>query len=1243
MHKITSDRTLRRTLFYLLFSTLIFTIVSCDILPLNMISVSHFSLTGLKVEYFETPLGIDVEKPRFSWQMCAPKGKRDYTQTAYQVIVKDPSGIVIWDTKKVTSGISVGIRYTGSALKETTKYNWSVTVWDQNEDNTTESSWFETGLMNADPGLSAWDGAKWIGGGDEDLVFYSHYLSVFKIQYTLQLDEASNSTKAGFLFGANDSRLLDKNMNIFGIETEQDGHYIKFELDISAVDGSDTGLAKLNIYRVGYAATDSEDIPFQSYNIKNSIINEENKYDKHHFLISSVFGQVTIIMDGNGSFASGSSEMRDAVRGGFGRSRGGGVSLNLNPVGRGGDYISFPMVADIGFSIDEGQKARFSNLAVTHYRSPSNKLFEEDLSTLSYDGIFAGFAESVNSGFSVKDGAYILNGGEEGTLIVADPSRNSMPMLRTEFLVKKSKIKKARLHITARGIYETYINGHRIGDDYFNPGLTQYNITHMYQTYDVTDMIITGSNNALGAWLGEGWWSGNYTFTGSNWNYFGDRQSLLAKLVITYHDGTTQIITTNDKDWKYYNDGPVVYGSFFQGEVYDAGKEKAIKGWCRASYNDSEWKQVVEVPLQGTAFLGKVGGGFGGRGRATVSINYDNMSLIGQIGDNAGIVKTIKAQSVNEVRPDIYVYDMGQNMVGIPRISITGAQAGDTIRIRYAEMLYPNMDEYKENAGMVMLENIRAAHAQDSYILKEGGNVIQPRFTFHGYRYIEITGIDKALPLNAVQGLVISSIKTLGASYETSNEKVNRLWKNIVWSQYGNFLSIPTDCPQRNERMGWSGDISVFSRTSTYLANVNQFFRRHMFAMRDTQSSNGRFSDVAPVGGGFGGILWGSAGVTIPWEAYMQYNDVGLLEEHYDAMAAYVDYLSTTINEDTGLSSDGQLGDWLGPQNRRLGTAYLATAYHIYDIWIVATTAEILGKDEDAQKYWEMYNERKEFFNSKFTNENNQTLRLGGGRRGPFGGRGESEVGSVQVADTQTSYAVGLALGAFSDDKIPYMAKKLAETVRRENVDDQGVTCPSFSLMTGFIGTAWISKALSDYGYSDLAYKLLQNNQYPSWLYAIDQGATTIWERLNGFTIENGFGGNNSMNSFNHYSFGAVGQWMMAYSLGIQRDEPGFKKFILQPEPDPAGEMTWAEGYYDSMYGRIKSAWKVSDNKLLFVLTVPANTTATLYLPTISESFVKESGTLANEAEGVTYIKYEKGRAVYELKSGSYEFVSTLH
>jgi alpha-L-rhamnosidase len=288
--------------------------------------------------------------------------------------------------------------------------------------------------------------------------------------------------------------------------------------------------------------------------------------------------------------------------------------------------------------------------------------------------------------------------------------------------------------------------------------------------------------------------------------------------------------------------------------------------------------------------------------------------------------------------------------------------------------------------------------------------------------------------------------------------------------------------------------------------------------------------------------------------------------------------------------------------------------------------AKALNKDSDAEKYQKMYNERKEFFNRNFVNSDKKAIQGAGGK----------------LSDNQTSYAVGIALGAFNDENLPFMAKNLAETVIRENNDDDGILRPSMSLMTGFIGTAWISKALSDNGLIGLAYRMIENNKYPSWIYSVDQGATTIWERLNGYTIEKGFGGNNSMNSFNHYSFGAVGQWMMAYSLGIQRDELGFSKFILQPEPDPSGQMTWVKGYYDSMYGRISSEWKIENNLLIYNAVVPPNTSATLYLPASAVKSVKESGKPPKRSGGITFIKYESGKAVYELKSGNYRFNSRL-
>ncbi|MFC0274473.1 family 78 glycoside hydrolase catalytic domain [Metabacillus herbersteinensis] len=1189
-HVIFSKNILSITLIILLMVSMVISSLSPSASAKNNKS---FEVTNLMVDYTKTPIGTDVEKPSFSWQMSTESGSRGDLQTAYQIVIKDSKNKIVWDTKKVNSDVSLGIQYAGNELKATTRYNWTVTVWDQSGKTSSSNSWFETGLMNPDPNLSAWDGATWIGGGNDDLVFYSHYLSVFNVKYTLGLDKSS--TKAGFVLNANDSRMMDKNKNIYQIENGKNESYVKFELDVSDVDGTSTGLAKLKVYRVGFVESDSSSKPFSTVEIPQTLINNDNKNKPHDFHIWGTFGAYQVFIDGTNTATN---RVFNGV---------------LNPVGNNHDYLTHVgMLADIGFSVDAGQTASFKNVEVNHRRSPSNTLFKEELTTDVYSGIYSDAVNNVDSGLKINNGAYVVDGGTNGALIVADPSRNSMPMLRTEFTNDDKKIESARVYATARGVYEMYINGERVGEDYFNPGYTQYNLTHMYQTYDVTDMIKKG-DNAIGAMLGEGWWSGLLNY-GSNWNYFGDRQSLLAKLVITYKDGTNKVVTTNPTDWKYNNDGPVRYGSFFMGETYDATKESAINGWNNTAYNDSEWKSAVEVPLdKSTTWNG---------------YNYDKMQLIGQIGENASAVKTLTAKNVTEIRPGVYVYDMGQNMVGVPKITIKDGTAGNKITMRVAEVLYPDLPESRENVGMIMQENLRAALNQDTYISKEGSQVIKPRFTFHGYRYIEITGIDEALPLEAVQGVVISSIKDLDSSYKTSNPTVNKLWENITWSMRGNFLSIPTDTPARNERMGWGGDISVFSRTATYLDNVNQFFNRHMIANRDNQSAAGRFPDVAPVGPGFGGLLWGSAGMTVPWEAYQQYGDVSLLKEHYDAMKKYISYLDSTVNPTTGLVSDSRLGDWLSPENNKTGNDIIVTAYHVYDLWIMAKTAEALGETADAAGYWKDYKDRKAFFNTKFVDvKTKKTIKPAG-----------------IISDTQASYAVPLALDVFSDENIPYAADHLAAAVMRENTDDTGVTRPPYSLMTGFIGTASISQALSENGYNDVAYRLLQQTSYPSWLYSVKNGATTIWERLNSYTVEDGFGGNNSMNSFNHYSFGAVGAWMYNQSLGIQRDpnNPGFKHFILQPTPDPDGVMTWAEGHYDSMYGRINSAWKVKNGTFTYSATVPANTTATVYIPSNNVKTIKEGGQPIAEAEGVTFVEFKDGKAVYELEAGNYDFRSII-
>jgi len=1165
----------------------------------NTIALPNFQISNLKVENAVTPLGLDVPQPVFSWQMQTSGANRGCYQRTYQIIVTNNLGQEVWNTGKVNSGISINIKYKGENFKPETLYNWTVNVWNQKGKKYAAQSWFETGLMNpkmvTNTGTdkeTAWSGAKWIGGNANDMVLYSQYLPVFIINSTIQLDKILQSTKASFVYGANDHRLMDHNKNQYKLENKTDESYIQIELNFGRLNSDQN--AKLNIYRVGYHPNDKKDIPFKSFSISNSIINKENKYNPHKISVQSCLGVTKIYIDGN------SKENLVA-------------DVNLNPLGAGGDFIAFPVVGDIGFLVPKGEKAQFSNIEIKNYRSPSNVIFSENGHIAR---IFSAYKE-----ISVENNSYTVNGGNNGSFVLANPSHYSMPMLRTVFEIDSPKISKARLYVTARGIYDIYLNGKKVGNDYFNPGLTQYNKTHLYQTFDVTSYIQKG-NNALGAVLGEGWWSGGSTFAGENWNFFGDRQSILSKLVVTYSDGSEKIITSSPETWQYFNDGPVKYGSFFQGEVYDARKENAIEGWNTAQYDASSWYQAVAVgtngfvSLEGTANLPGIN-------------NFSDAQLIGQFGTTVKPVKELTAQSVKEVRPGVFLYDMGQNMVGVPKIAMDNVEKGKTIVLRYAEVLYPDLPEYKGSEDLLMLENVRAAMSQDIYITKGGRETINPRFTFHGYRYVEISGIDKPLKLTDVKGTVLSSIHELSSYYQTSNTLVNKLWKNITWSMYGNFLSIPTDCPQRNERLGWSGDISVFSRTAVHLADVKQFLRRHMLAMRDIQTKDGRFPDVAPIGVGFGETLWGSAGITVVWENYLQYGDLSLLEEHYDAMKSYANYLIADIDNQTGVLKEKErntwssLGDWLSLEDSKNEKTLFWEAYFIYDLDIMSKVAALLDKKKDELHFSEYYKQRKDFFNKTYIDK----------ATGKTSFRGK-------IIDTQTSYVLPFAFDVLTKDNSDLAIKQFVNSMQRENKTDQGVVCPPYSLMTGFIGTAWVNKALSDNGYSNVAYKLLQQSSYPSWLYPVSQGATTIWERLNSYTHKDGFGGNNRMNSFNHYAFGAVGAWMYNYSLGIVRDDnsPGFKYFVLQPEPDTTGQMTFANGYYDSMYGRIESSWEKKNGKYYFRFVVPANTNATLYLPALKENDV----TINGRKSGIKLLNIEKNKVVFKLESGEYKFETII-
>ena len=1111
-------------------------------------------LKALQVEYTTSPIAITTNHPRFTWQMDADDDRKGWRQTAYKIIVTDENGDVVWNSGKVKSDKSLNIPYNGSTLKPTTCYTWHLEVWNQKNQLMSASSSFETALqLSTDLNHSvttpsfyspqAWDGAKWIGRGNDAISFYAYYLPVFTITYNLQLDRSSGSTCASLLFGANDPRLMDANKNLLGACNENDSSYIRIELDIAPLKRMQP--AYLNVYRKGYKNKESSTKPIASFSIPEDIANSSNCYEPHLIKIDCNAGKAAFYID-NSPKALG--------------------KVTLNPTGKsGGDYIAYPVVGDMGYMLPAGQKATFSNVNIKCYRAPHNTIT------------------------SLQDSPITINGGSTGFMHTYKLKANAAPMLRSVFKTNDKKIRRARLYVTAHGIYDCYINGKRVGNAYFNPGSTQYDKTQTYQTFDVTGVLQSGTQNAIGAILSEGWWSGGSTYITDNWNFFGDRQALLAKLKIVYEDGTQQTVVSSPDTWQTYDNGPLQFGSFFQGEVYDARKEQNTYGWTTVAYNDAGWQKAVEIKEE--------------QFKAA-----PDFQLIADMAAPVMPVDTLAALNMEEVRPGVYVYDLGQNMAGVPLIKFGSLKPGTKVKLRFAETRYPDLPKYKDNQGMIMTENLRVAMCQDIYVAKGSGEeTFSPRFTSHGFRYIEITGIDHALPQKDVKAIAISSMPCVSSEYSCSNADVSRLWLNTLWSTRSNFMSIPTDCPQRNERLGWMGDISVFSRTATFLTDAVSFLRRYLIAVRDLQTPEGKYPDVAPTGCGFGGLLWGSAGITMPWELYQQYSDLDMLREHYPSMKRYMEYITDKcIDKKSGIIVQnrqwGDLGDWLSLEDKLNDKSLIWECYYIYDLDIMQKMASVLGKTEDAELYAHRAAERRAFFNNTYVDaKTGKTL---------FSAFDEKRKG--QEVNTQTSYVLPLVFGVVEGKMKDLMTDNL-----RQSILHNSQQYPSYSLLTGFIGTAWICKALSDCGMSDIAYRMLQQEDFPSWLYPVKNGATTIWERLNSYTEKDGFGSNNSMNSFNHYSFGAVVSWMYNHSLGIERDEnsPGFKHFFLKPEPDPTGMMTHAEGYYDSMYGRIKSSWQRKDDTTIYRFTIPANSSATLLLPTT------------------------KGIKQKELVSGSYEFV----
>lgn len=752
------------------------------------------------------------------------------------------------------------------------------------------------------------------------------------------------------------------------------------------------------------------------------------------------------------------------------------------------------------------------------------------------------------------------------------------PFLRRAFTLD-APVAQARLYITALGLYECTINGQRIGQDFFTPGWTDYRQRVQYQVYDVTNALREG-DNVIGVILGDGWYCGHVAWAGRQ-NY-GDRPKLLAQLMITHADGSTQTISSN-RSWRYAF-GPILESDMLHGESYDARLE--FPGWTMPGFDDSAWQPVELFAPPDIALVATRG--------PTVQRHEELRP----------IQPPTAFRSHQATR---WVFDLGQNMVGWVRLRVRGP-AGTTVTIRYAEVLNPD--------GTIYTANLRSARATDHYTLRgDGEEVWEPRFTFHGFRYVELSGYPGAPSIDAVTGIVVHSATPPIGEFSCSDPLINQLQHNIVWGQKGNFLDVPTDCPQRDERLGWTGDAQVFIRTAAFNMNVAPFFTKWTQDLEDAQSPEGAYPPVAPLAGisGLtdGGPAWADAGIICPWTIYLCYGDARLLETHYPSMQRFIEYLERSSRDFIRCYEEYPgfrgFGDWLaldGSGKTDGGTAkdLIGTAFFAHCARLMSRIAAILGHQRDAVRYRRLFERVREAFITHYV----------------------TRAGRI-TGETQTGYVLALHFDLLPPEVRPAAADALARDILARDTH----------LSTGFVGTPYLPHVLTAAGRLDLAYALLFQRTWPSWLYPVTQGATTIWERWDGWTHDKGFQ-DPGMNSFNHYAYGAIGEWLYTVVAGIDADpeQPGYRHLILRPRP--GGGLTAARAALETMHGRVVSAWRIDDHCFTWEIVVPPNTTATAYVPVPEGTPVRESGVPAEEAEGVTFVQRDEETAIYRLASGAY-------
>jgi len=755
----------------------------------------------------------------------------------------------------------------------------------------------------------------------------------------------------------------------------------------------------------------------------------------------------------------------------------------------------------------------------------------------------------------ISDGRPIANGA-------TPPAR----YLRKNFGLKATPVR-AKLYLSAFGLVEPWLNGARVTADYFLPGWPDYRKRNFYVSYDVTDQLTSG-DNTIGLALGDGWFSGTLFLD----HQYEDVARVSAWIEITETNGETRIVATDDS-WEW-REGPITAQGIYFGESYDA--RLADPTWCEAVESNDDWHPVVKLPPF-------------------------ERPLHARHSPPVRRIEELTPQKVKEIRPGVFLYDLGQNMVGWVRLQLE-ADAGQQVTLRFAEML--------DAHGNVFTDNLRAAAATARYVAKgDGIETWEPTFTFFGFRYVEMTGIDQPRA-DAITGVVVHSDLERIGHFECSDPLLNQLYSNTLWGQKGNFLELPTDCPQRDERLGWTGDAQVFAHTAHYNLKSGAFYRQWMGAVRDSfvAGENGGFGSVAPVTGfQHGAAGWSDAGVIVPWVTWLHTADRRILEESFESVQRWIELQKDSAPDGIRISKEGW-GDWLAPghEPKKAPTPYglIATAYYAYSTQLAAQIADILNEPKIAQRYFDLHAEIKTAFNREFISPDGRI-----------------------TSDEQTAYLLALGFDLVAENLRPAMIGHLERAVNEKD----------HHLSTGFLGTPLLIPVLSDSGKTDLAYTVLHQETYPGWLFSVKNGATTIWERWDSWTPEIGFnpGG---MNSFNHYAYGSVVGWFYDTIAGLKPLEsaPGWKQFQIAPQP--GGKLTHAQATLETPYGPAASHWRLVAGRLELDVRIPANTSARMTLTTADLEKVSESGHPLTTLAQASDIAVKSGKVQFTLTSGFYQF-----